>query len=89
MTVVEFVEWQEFARYHPFPEDCLMLSAAIQSSVIANSNRNPRKQPRPYSASDFMPRFKQAGRRSGTKGVMSASEWENTKTLAKAMFGAK
>lgn len=32
---------------------------AILASIIANSNRDPKKQPRPYEIKDFMPKFEE------------------------------
>lgn len=42
----------------PFGVEMALLGSAITSSVVANVNRNPKKNPTPYKPKDFMPTFK-------------------------------
>lgn len=50
-------EWIAYSHVDPFGEERDDLRAGIIASVIANSNRNPKKRPRPFTPGDFMPKL--------------------------------
>lgn len=50
-------EWVAFSHVAPFGPERADLRAGIVASVVANSSRNPKKKPKPFSPGDFMPKF--------------------------------
>ena len=46
-----------FYEIEPFGTDVELLGHSITSSTIANVNRDPKKQKKPFTAEDFMPTF--------------------------------
>jgi hypothetical protein len=57
MTWAEYLEWQEYYGLEPWGEERADLRSAIVASLIANVNRDAKKQPRPYEPTDFMPYY--------------------------------
>lgn len=55
MSSHELTEWMAYASIEPFGEDRADLRAGMISSVIANTNRDPKKRAEPYEPIDFMP----------------------------------
>lgn len=55
MSSHELSEWMAYANIEPFGEDRADLRAGTISSVIANTNRDPKKKADPYEPIDFMP----------------------------------
>lgn len=58
MSSAQLAEWMAYAKLEPFGEERADLRAGIIASVIANVNRDPKKQ-RPFKPEDFMPKFGQ------------------------------
>lgn len=54
LTSRELSEWMAYASIEPFGEQRADLRAALVASVIANANRNPKKQPAAFTPSDFL-----------------------------------
>lgn len=50
----ELTEWQAYAQLEPFGEERADLRSATNTMVLANANRDPKKQARPYTIEDFM-----------------------------------
>lgn len=50
-------EWMAYYCIEPFGEYRADYRAGLISSVIAEVNRNPKKQKRPFRVRDFIPRF--------------------------------
>ncbi len=46
-----------YGQLEPFGEDRADLRAAIIAATVANANRDPKRQRRPFRVEDFMPRF--------------------------------
>lgn len=57
MTSREFAGWMEFYRLEPWGSDAEWLHTAQVLAMMANVNRDPKRRPSPYTASDFMPHF--------------------------------
>lgn len=55
MTVKEFAYWQVHYREDPFGEDRADLRQAQVAAILANSNRDPKKQDKPFGVIEFMP----------------------------------
>ena len=90
MTWTQFVAWQEYANLEPFGEERSDLRSGIVASVIANSNRDPKRQSRPFKPSDFMPQFQAAADKAAKRVPLTdASEWEGIKAMARAVGGAR
>jgi hypothetical protein len=51
------LEWLAYSELDPIGNERQDLHAAMVVSAIANVNRDPKKQKRPYSPNDFMPNF--------------------------------
>ncbi len=54
MSYEEFIDWMAFYQIEPFGPSVNSLGHAVTSSVIANVNRNPKKQKKPYKPDDFL-----------------------------------
>lgn len=52
----ELTEWAAFYALEPWGTDADDMRAGIVASTIANVNRDPKKQRRPFQPSDFIPR---------------------------------
>lgn len=55
MSAKELGEWAEFYNLEPWGWDAECFSAGIVAATIANVNRDPKKKPKPFEASDFVP----------------------------------
>ena len=60
-TSAELSEWVAFYGLEPFGPERGDLQAGVVAATVANVNRDAKKQKRPYSAQDFMPKFKGGG----------------------------
>jgi hypothetical protein len=60
-TSAELTEWMAFYQLEPFGPERGDLQAGIVAATVANVNRDAKKQKKPYSAQDFMPKFKGGG----------------------------
>ncbi len=47
-------EWMEYDRIEPFGSWRDNWHMAVLTSIVANSNRDPKKRPHPFSPSDFL-----------------------------------
>lgn len=56
-TSAELVEWMVYYQMEPFGPERADLQAGIVAATVANVNRDVKKQKKPYSAQDFMPKF--------------------------------
>jgi len=54
LSAREVRDWQLFNQRHPFPVDLLDAHLAVQSCIIANGNRDPKRNPLPYEVADFL-----------------------------------
>lgn len=54
MSYEEFIDWMAFYQLEPFGPAVDNLGHAITSSVIANVNRDPKNQKKPYKPEDFL-----------------------------------
>ncbi len=57
ISALQFNEWIAYAELEPFGEERADLRMAILASLIANTNRDPKKKSTPYEVNDFMPQF--------------------------------
>lgn len=57
MSIVQFLEWQEFSRLEPFDESRGDLRAASVVQALVNMNRDRTKHPNPFSLQRFVLRF--------------------------------
>jgi len=55
MRPYELAEWIAFFGINPWGEERADLRAGIVASTLANVNRDPKRRPEPYRATDFMP----------------------------------
>ena len=54
MSSVELSEWMAYDSMEPIGDIRADLRAGVVASTIANSNRDPKKQREPFSATDFL-----------------------------------
>ncbi len=57
MSSRELSEWMAFFTLEPWGCEVEDARAALIAATIANANRDPKKRRKPYSVSDFMPRY--------------------------------
>jgi hypothetical protein len=57
MTWREYLEWGEYYGLEPWGEERGDLRSGIVASVIANVNRDAKKQPKAFEPVDFMPYY--------------------------------
>lgn len=55
MSSAEFSEWIEFESLEPFGAMHLEFIGGQVCSTVANVNRDPKHNPKPYAPDDFMP----------------------------------
>ena len=55
MTWGELLEWREFYALEPWGDERADLRSGIVASILANTNRDPKKRPQPFEPTDFMP----------------------------------
>lgn len=55
ITSRQFVDWMAFERLDPIGGQRGDIQAGVIASVIANVNRDTKKQKKPFSITDFMP----------------------------------
>ena len=85
-TSAELTEWIAFYQLEPFGPERGDLQAGIVAATVANVNRDAKKQKKPYSAQDFMPKFE--GQGAGGKGQKSPEELQRKWEMVMAAFGA-
>lgn len=51
----ELSEWMAYDSLAPFGDERADLRAGTIAATIANANRDPEKQPEPFTPADFMP----------------------------------
>lgn len=56
MSARRFAEWQAYAQLEPFGPPAAFWQAAMIASIMANVNRDPKKQAKAYQPEDFMPK---------------------------------
>lgn len=92
MSSAELTEWAVFAELEPFGEERADLRAGIVASVIANVNRDPKKQKKAFRPQDFLPEFgkrKGGGEGAGGKEPLSPDELKAKFARIAAAFGGK
>ena len=57
VSSAELTEWMAFYQLEPWGSEIDDLRAGIVASTIANANRDPKKQRKPFTAQDFMPKW--------------------------------
>lgn len=60
MTSDELTEWMAFFQLEPWGTEVEDIRSAIIATVIANANRDPKKQ-RAFKIEDFMPKWGRSG----------------------------
>ncbi len=72
-----------FYRIEPFGERRADLRAAIVAALIANVNRDPKKQREPFTVDDFMPKFEQLAE------PPQKQTWQQQKAMLQSLFKPK
>ena len=57
MSSEELSEWMAYARIEPLPAQRIDYLAAMVAAVIANTARDPKAHPRPFTIKEFLPRW--------------------------------
>jgi hypothetical protein len=80
MTWDQLLEWHEYAQLEPFGEERADLRSGIITANIVNvliaANTDPKKRPKLYKPSDFMPDFKKINRKVE---LMDQESWNDFK----------
>lgn len=82
----ELSEWMAYYELEPFGMERGDLQAGIVASTVANVNRDPKKQKRPFAPQDFMPKFE------GGRGSDEGPGWQRLLAKVKmlnAAFGGR
>jgi hypothetical protein len=72
-----------FYRVEPFGERRADLRMAIVAALIANVNRDPKKQREPFTVDDFMPKFDPIDE------PKQMQTWQQQKAMLQALFKPK
>jgi len=86
-TSAELTEWAVFYEMEPFGPERGDLQAGIVAATVANVNRDAKKQKKPYSAQDFMPRFENGA--GEPKAAKSPQELQQKWQAIAQAFGSK
>lgn len=87
MSSAEITEWLAFFQLEPFGGERDDLRAGIVAATVANVNRDPKKQKRPYEAGDFMPVFPGFGGDGGGRREKSPEELRRKWEMVVAAMG--
>lgn len=79
--------WHQYSLVEPFGEERGDLRAGIVASVIANSNRDPKRRPQPFTAQDFMPDYRR--QESKYKPIRDPAEWAKFKAALRVQAGRR
>ena len=72
----ELSEWMVYYRLEPWGTEVDDWRAGMIASVIANVNRDPKKQNKPFQPTDFMPRRAPVEDREQTEEEMLLAIWQ-------------
>lgn len=89
MSSAEITEWLAFYQLEPFGGERDDLRTGIVAATVANVNRDPKKQKRPFEASDFMPVFPGVGEDRGGRREKSPEELRRKWEMVVAAFGGR
>jgi hypothetical protein len=87
MSSHEFAEWLAFDRLDPIGAERADLRSAIVASVIANTARDERAHPQPYTAAEFMLRFDEGAEPAETH--EEAPAWRRSQAAFRALIMAQ
>jgi len=62
----ELSEWMAYEQVQPFGDARADVHAGIVAATIANVNRDPKRQKKPFRPQDFMPRWEPEKRKEQT-----------------------
>lgn len=71
----ELSEWMAYYRLEPWGTQVEDLRTGIVSATVANANRDPKKQRKPYSPKDFMPQWDKPGEQSPEEQLEIIKMW--------------
>jgi hypothetical protein len=83
----QLLEWETFSQLEPFDEERADVRSAHIVSMIANTNRNPKKRSKPWPLEDFIIPFGDSEKREKPR-----KSWQHMKMIAQMMtnlFGEK
>ncbi len=66
ISSIELTEWMAYYGLEPWGTEPADLRAGIVASTFANANRDPKRQRRPFTPQDFMPRWNRPQREGQT-----------------------
>lgn len=89
MSWRQFMGWMRYYREEPFGEERADLRSGIITSAIANSNRDPKKRPQPFSPRDFMPFAKGSSRTARYKPITDPEEWRSMTRTMRTAYGKR
>ncbi len=91
MSSAEFAEWMAYYAIEPFGEERADLRMGILASLIANVNRDSKKQREPFAPADFMPKFDEAPqpRRAGWQEMLAKMKAISSRKAAKRQRGMR
>jgi len=78
----ELTEWQAYYNIEPFGEVRADSRAAIIASTVANTARDTKRKPKPFTPAEFMPKF-------GKRKPKSAADLLALARMANAALGGK
>lgn len=86
IDAVQWAEWREYARLNPFDEERMDIRFAQIAWIIANVNRDPKKQRQPFALEDFVLRF---GDAPALKAKKKEQTWQEMKAIGFAIANAE
>jgi hypothetical protein len=57
VSSAELTEWMAYFRLEPWGTEPDDIRAGIIASTVANGNRDPKRQRKPFTTEDFMPKW--------------------------------
>lgn len=90
MTVEQLNHWRIFYSMEPFGEMREDLRIGTLTSLIANTNRDPKKRARPFKPDDFFPSLADKAKQkaiTGERKPMMAADWSKTRGTLVSLFG--
>ncbi len=85
LSAKRFLEWEAYAQLEPFDARRGDYRAASIAAVIANVNRDPKKQTKPFTVEDFVLQF---GGEDEKPRAAQKQPWQQKLSIAKAIVAA-
>lgn len=88
MSTEQFAAWRAYFALDPFGEKRRDYRIGTLAAITANSNRDPKRRPKPFKPEDFFTSLREESKtRTGTKKPMMADDWKLARKVLAVNYG--